>query len=77
MPHRPYSPELAPSEFFLFPKLRMKGRRIETEEIEAESQAVLNTIREYDFQECFEKGHRPWNRCEASEGGYFEGDSGP
>ena len=28
----------------------MKGRRILTEEIEAESQAVLNTLRENDLQ---------------------------
>jgi hypothetical protein len=55
----------------------MKGRRIQTKEIEADSQAVLNTIRENDFQECFKNAHRPCDRCEASEVGYFEGDSGP
>ena len=51
VPHPPYSPDLAPSDFFLFPKLKMKlkGRRIQTlEEIQAESQAVLNKLREND-----------------------------
>jgi len=53
------SPDLAPSDFFLFPKLKMKlkGRRYQTEEIQAQSQAVLNTLRENDFQECFKNWH--------------------
>ena len=53
VPHPPYSPDLAPSEFFLLPKLKMKfkWRRFQTmEENQAESQAVLNTLREIDFQ---------------------------
>jgi len=56
VPHPPYSPDLAPSNFFLFPKLKMelKGRRFQTvEEIQTESQAVLNTLWKNDFQECF------------------------
>ena len=39
VPHPPYSPDLAPSDFFLFPKLKMKlkGPRFQTlEEIQAE-----------------------------------------
>ena len=46
VPHPPYSPDIAPSDFFLFSKLKMKlkGRRFQTEEIQAESQAVLNTL---------------------------------
>jgi transposase len=39
IPHPPYSPDLAPCDFFLFPKmkLKLKGRRFETiEEIQAE-----------------------------------------
>ena len=49
--HPPYSLDLAHSDFFLFPKLKMKikRRRFQTlEEIQAESQAVLNTLREND-----------------------------
>ena len=80
VPHPPYSPNLATSEFFLFPKLKMKlkGRRFQMlEEIQAQSQAVLNTLRENDFQECFKNWHRRWDRCQASAGDYFEGDAGP
>jgi hypothetical protein len=38
--HPPYSPDLAPCDFFLFPKikLKLKGRRFDTnEEIQAKS----------------------------------------
>ena len=79
VPHHAYSPDLAPSDFFLFPKLKMKlkGRRFQTEEIQAVSQAVLNTLRENYFQECFKNWQRRWDRCQASEGGYFEVDAGP
>jgi len=37
VPHPPYSPDLAPADFFLFPKLKttLKGRRFQTiEEIQ-------------------------------------------
>jgi len=79
VPHPPYSPNLAPSAFFLFLKLEMKlkGRRFQTEEIQAESQAILNTLRENDFQECFINWQHCWNLCQASEGDNFEGDAGP
>ena len=58
----PYSPDLAPCDFFLFPKLklRMKGRRLDTiEEIQEESQQVLDTVPKRVFQECFQA----WQKC--------------
>jgi hypothetical protein len=48
-----------------------------SEEIQAESQAALNTLGENDFQECFKNWQRRWDRYQASEGNYFEGDAGP
>jgi hypothetical protein len=47
IPHPPYSPDLAPCDFFLFPKMKfkLKGRWFDTtEEILAESQRVLDTL---------------------------------
>ena len=44
------------------------------EEIQAESQAVLNTSRENDFQECFKNWQRRWDR-QVQEGDYCEGDA--
>jgi hypothetical protein len=47
VPHPPYSPDLAPCDFSLFPKLKMKlkGRR---------PQAVLDSIQDNDFHGAFE-----------------------
>jgi hypothetical protein len=44
--------------------------------IEAESQAVLNTPTEHDFQDAFEKRQKRWERRIRTEGHYFEGDGG-
>jgi hypothetical protein len=74
--HPPYSPDLAPCDFFLFPKikLKLKGRQFDTiEEIQSESQSVLDTLTENDFQEAFQKWRRRWDRCLHAGGNYFEG----
>jgi hypothetical protein len=63
IPHPPYSPHLAPCDFFLFPKekLKLKLRHFDTiEEIETESQRVLDTLTEKDFQEAFQNWRRRW-----------------
>jgi histone-lysine N-methyltransferase SETMAR len=46
-PHPPYSPDLAPCDFFLFPKMKLMLNRcrFDTTEIQAESQRVLDTDR--------------------------------
>jgi transposase len=58
-------------------KLRLKGRRfVSTEDIQAESQQVLNTLTPADFSEYFQKWKNRWNRCIQAQGDYFEGDGG-
>jgi histone-lysine N-methyltransferase SETMAR len=57
VPHPPYSPDLAPYDFALFFKLKMKlkGQRFETvSDIQRESQAVLDSIKENDLRGAFE-----------------------
>ena len=79
LPHPPYSPDLAPCDFFLFRKLKlqMKGRTFNTiEEIQKESQRVLDTIPKMDFQGCFQAWQKRWDRCIRAEGEYFDGDGG-
>jgi len=79
IPHPPYSPNLAPCDFFLFPKLklRMKGRTFDTtEEIQEELQRVLDTIPKKDFQGCFQAWQKRWYHCIRAKGEYFEGDGG-
>jgi hypothetical protein len=56
--HPPYSPDLAPCDFLLFPKMKLKpkGRRFDTTgEIQAESQRLLDILTEKNFQEAFQK----------------------
>jgi hypothetical protein len=47
-----------------------------TEVIEVESQAVLNTSTENDFQDTFKKWQKRWELCIDVERDYFEGDGG-
>jgi hypothetical protein len=64
--HPPYSPVLAPCDFFLLPKMKLnlKGRRFDTiEDIRVESQGVLDTVIEKDFQEEFQKWRTRWDFC--------------
>jgi hypothetical protein len=59
IPHPPYSPDLASCDFFVFPKVifKLKGCQFDTtEEIQAEPQRVLVTLREKDIQECSKNG---------------------
>jgi hypothetical protein len=57
--------------------LKLKGRRFDSiEEIQTESQDVLNTLTRNDFQQCFRSWKYRWNRCINAEGDYFEGDGG-
>ncbi|CAI6376783.1 unnamed protein product [Macrosiphum euphorbiae] len=77
MPQPPYSPDMAPCDFFLFPKLKrpMKGRRFSSiEEIKAESLRVLKDMPKSEYQECFEDWKKRWHKCIISGGDYFEGD---
>jgi hypothetical protein len=79
VPHPPYSLDLAPCDFFLFPRLKtiVEGCHFDTiEVIEAESQAVLNTLAEQIFQDAFKEWQKCWEWCMWAEGDYFEGDGG-
>ena len=65
-----YNPNLAPSDFLLFPKLR--GCRYETiEEMEVAVTQVIDMLIQEDFREAF---HNLLERCIAAGGDYFEGD---
>jgi hypothetical protein len=79
IPDPPYPPDLAPCDFFLFPKvkLKLKGHQFDTiEQIQAESRRFLDTPTENDFQEAFQKCRRRWDRYLHAGGNYFESDGG-
>ena len=73
VPQPPYSPDLAPCDFWLFLKLR--GCRYETiEEMEEAVTKVIDTLTQEDFHGAFQKLLEWYNKCIAAGGDYFEGD---
>ena len=73
VPHRPYSPDLAPCDFWLFPKLT--GCHYETiEEMKEAVTKVIDTPTREDFHWAFQKLLEWYNKCIAAGGDYFEGD---
>ena len=55
-PHPSYSPDLAPYDFWLFPKVKMtmKVKHFESiQGIEAATTAQIKTLMKEDFQNCF------------------------
>ena len=71
--HSSYSPDLAPCDFWSFPKLR--GCRYETiKEMKEAVTKVLDTLTHEDFHGAFQKLLEWYNKCIASGGDYFEGD---
>lgn len=77
VPHPPYSPDLAPCDFALFPKIKihMKGHRFDTvEDIQKKTQEVLDSLQQKVFFDTFQVWKKRWIRCIDSQGDYFEGD---
>jgi len=75
--HPPYSPDLAPCDFYLFPKIKsvLKGTHfVSVEHVKAKTAEVLNSLTEHDLQNCFEHWQHRMQLCANSEGNYSEGD---
>ena len=73
VPQPLYSPDLAPSDFCLFPKLR--GCRHETiEEMKEAVTKVIDTLMQENFHGAFQKLLEQYNKCIAAGGDNFEGD---
>ena len=70
VPHPPYSPDLAPCDFCLFPNL--KSCRYETaEEMKEAVTKVIDTLTQEDFDGAFQKLMELYNKCIAAGGDYF------
>jgi hypothetical protein len=58
-------------------KIKLQFRHFYTTEvIEAELQAMPNTLPEHDFQVAFKKWQKPWEQGIHAEEDHFEGDGG-
>ena len=72
VPKPPYSPDLAPCDFWLFPKLR--GCRYETiEEMKETVIKVIETLTQEDFHGVFQKLLERY-KCIVAGGDCFEED---
>ena len=69
--HPPYSPNFAPCDFCLFPKLR--GCRYETIEMKEAVTKVIDTLRQEDLHGAFQKLLEQY-KCISAGWDYFEGD---
>ena len=72
VPYRPYSPDLAPCDFWLFPKLR-SCRNETIEEMKEAVMKVIDTLTQEDFHGVFQKLLERY-KCIAAGGDYFEGE---
>ena len=75
--HPPYSPDLTPCDFCLFPKLKekLRGSRYETiEEMKEAVTKVTDTLTEKNVHGVFQKLLEQYNKGIAAGGDYFKGD---
>jgi len=73
----PYSPDLAPSDFWLFPtpKMCLKGTRFASmEDIKSNAAAKLRKIPKEAFRWCFQQWQDQRSNCVCTQGSHFEGD---
>ena len=74
--HPSHFPDLAPHNFFLFPKIKsvLKGTGFSDNDfIKMAAMTELKKISENAFQECFESWKRRMHKCFQVKGDYFEG----
>ncbi|PAA64652.1 hypothetical protein BOX15_Mlig033664g1 [Macrostomum lignano] len=76
LPHPAYSPDLAPCDFWLFPKIKksLRGRRFQSdEELEQAAKEAIDGIPIEDFQGLMNKWLGRAHKCLQFRGAYFEG----
>lgn len=75
MGHPPYSPDLAPNDFYLFPRIKdkLRGQRFTSPEeaVEAFKNHVLE-LSHSDWQKCFDNWFERMHKCIDHHGEYFE-----
>lgn len=73
--HPPYSPDLAPCDFFLFPKIKnqLKGIQFSSpEEALAAFERAVEEVSAEDWKKCFKNWFRRMKLCIDSDGEFFE-----
>ena len=73
--HPPYSPDLAPNDFFLFPKVKrqLKGKKFQTpEDARRFFDAIVSGLPESTWSGAFGNWFYRMDKCIESSGGHFE-----
>ena len=73
VPQPLYSPDLAPYDFWLFPKFR-GCCYVTIEEMKEAVMKVIDMLTQEDFNGAFQKLLKQYNKCIAARGDYLEGD---
>ncbi len=74
--HLPYSPDLAPCDYFLFPRLKaeLRGRKFRgVAELQTAVKQALKSIPQEDYRAALETLPVRWMKCVKNGGQYFEG----
>lgn len=77
LPHPPYSPDTAPSDFFVFPRLKkdLRGHRFSCEnELQKFCDGSLRTMAKNGLKDAFLSLVKRWGKLINVEGEYFEHD---
>lgn len=75
LPHPPYSPDLAPSDYYLFRHLKghLRGQRFaDKDDLETAVRDFLTSRPANFFKEAFLELPRRWAKCVGNNGGYIE-----
>lgn len=75
LPHLPYSPDLAPCDFFLFPNMKtwLAGKKFSSnEEVIANTEAYFEELEESYFLAGLKKWPERWEKCILLKGDYVE-----
>jgi len=73
VPHPPFSPDLAPSDYYLFPNMKkwLAGRRFySNEEVIAETNAYFAELCQSYYSEGINKLEQRWTKCISLKGDY-------
>lgn len=79
VPHPPYSPDVAPCDFFVYStaKKELKGRRFQTSAAAAHAfEAILKLLSKNGFEHLFREWQRRWGKVIALHGDHIEHDRG-
>jgi len=66
IPHPTYSPNFAPCDFFLFPRMKCQMKRkhfADVSEVKKKTFKVLNNISTEEFQKYFQHWEKRWYKC--------------